>query len=131
VWSGNAADGLFIANGGGNGVHGITTAGSSSGVMGETFGGAGTYGVFGRTDSPAGYAGYFDGPLFSTGILQMGLPTEFSAFRFGPPPPATTSFRTRDMEFQRVRHRRRPERIVRLPVAAGTPTGSTRRSRRI
>jgi hypothetical protein len=58
-------------NGGGYGVYG--TAASGYGVIGAASAGTGTnYGVYGSTNSSAGYGGYFVGRVNVTGALSKG-----------------------------------------------------------
>lgn len=83
-------------NGNGVGVYG-SHAGSGEGVYGTSLDGRGVsgigtnttgvnYGVYGKTNSPSGYAGYFDGRVRVTGNLAIGGDYAQLPARTGAPP---------------------------------------------
>jgi hypothetical protein len=57
----------------GAGAYGIAVAAGGTGVFGQAFGASGTnFGVYGRSDSPAGYGGYFFGRGYFSENVGIG-----------------------------------------------------------
>jgi hypothetical protein len=58
----------------GAGAYGVAVTGGGTGVFGQAFGVSGTnYGVYGRSDSPAGYGGYFVGRGYFSNDVGIGI----------------------------------------------------------